>query len=66
MMMAKANKPRSVLEQDPVWQAMQRAPAGPPMTEEERRAKAEAEAIGGWIDGTEVSAEITRRCKSGK
>jgi hypothetical protein len=52
-------------ETDPVLRAMARAPEGPPMTDEERRALVEAKAVGHWTSGAEVSAEIAR-CNTGK
>jgi hypothetical protein len=61
-----AKRPRIVPENDPVLQALARAPEGPPMTEEERLAKAEAKVVGEWTSSTEMTAEIARRCKTGK
>lgn len=46
--------------------ALARAPVGPPLTAEERRAKAEAMAEDLWVGGDELSAENARRCKAGK
>jgi hypothetical protein len=50
------------LEDDPVWQAIRRAPMGEPETEEERRLVEEALA-GPRIPGHVVTAEIAARAR---
>lgn len=53
------------LEHDPVWQAFQRAPVGPPDTDEERKLLEEARA-GSSVSGHVVSAEVAERCRRGE
>jgi hypothetical protein len=55
-------KPATVdLDADPVWQAFLNAPMGPPDPPEVRAAIREAEQLGQFVPGREVSAEIARR-----
>lgn len=54
-----------LLDDDPVWTALMRAPVGPPDTEDERRVIEEARARGEWVPGSVVSAEVSERCRRG-
>lgn len=52
-------------EMDPVLRAVLRARVGGPLTEDERRAKEQAEAEP-CVDGEEMTAEIARRAEADK
>jgi hypothetical protein len=50
-------------QDDPLLASLKRAPVGQPLTPEERRLKREAQAVGRWIKGQEITAEIKRRSR---
>jgi hypothetical protein len=55
----------SALTDDPVWQALLRAPIGAPETEAQKRMSADA-LRGAFTSSAETSAEIAARCPPGE
>jgi hypothetical protein len=62
-MTSAARKKKPMPEAEPAFEALRRAPVGPPLTEEQRRAVEAARKLDEWVPGPQVTAEIAARRK---